>query len=92
MTEKIKVSLKVEIPGRNVPLRHDIQVELELDDVGLYVRGSLPGSTRIFSGRGPNTLGAILSWLSQVDKSFEYVPAYRKAGREKEYDMPDLTR
>jgi hypothetical protein len=61
-----------------VPVRHDIQVGLELvDDV---VRGGLPdvpGS--MFEGRGKNTLAAVLAWLGRVDQSIGYVPAYRKA-------------
>ena len=80
MVEKILVTLKVEIPGREVPVRHDIKVVLELVD-GHLVQGTLensPGS--LYRGEGKTTLGAVISWLSSLDHNVGYIPAYRKSG------------
>lgn len=80
MTEKILVTLRVEIAGREPAVRHNICVELELID-GKIVRGKLPSSCSVvqafFEGRGHNILGAVLDWLEKVDESVAYTPAHR---------------
>ena len=59
MAKKIKVSLRVEIPGFDPQLRHDICVELTLLDTigcGMVVKGEIvsPGGVVLdeFNGQG----------------------------------------
>ncbi len=77
MPEKIQVKLLVTMSGRINGVRHDIDAELELVD-SRTVRGLIPGTTRMISGTGRSNLEAVIAWLSQVNTSPSYVPAYQK--------------
>lgn len=82
MGEKIKVTLRVEILGRNRSLRHNIEVELDM--MGLVMSGPLPESSRrnpneeIFIGTGVSVLDAVISWLNHMNHSPNYLPEYQK--------------
>lgn len=79
MSEKILVSLGVEIPGRDLVLRHSIEAELDL--TGSVVRGRIPGvePEEMVVGSGNSTLSAVLDWLNRVNQDIRYVPSYMKA-------------
>jgi hypothetical protein len=84
--QKILVTLTVTMPEREPKLRHNLSVELDLD----YDKGIITGFIPAESSRngapeaiqkhitGESNLGAVLGWLTHMNKNPRYISDYAK--------------
>ncbi len=84
---KVQVEFRVTMYGQPVAhaLRHDVLAELTIvsghDSLGWKATGKAPrncrGSERFFVGRGLNIAASVIDWLSNLDRSMDYVSAHK---------------